>query len=201
MKSRAVHLGPERRRPQVLDTALEIAANEGIAKVTMGAIAERLGVTRPVVYDCYASRGEILAALLDREQQEVLTNIFAMLPPPKTGSVEQLFVDGFHALFTVVKARPASWSIIFSVDPDPVLNEAISRGRRQISGQVGAVMMPLFKRWQIDEPAVAGPILVEVFLGICETAVRMFLDENSDWTPEALASVVGPAAYRAVRAR
>lgn len=181
--------------------ALEIAATEGIAKVTMGAIAERLKVTRPVVYDCFASRGEILAALLEREQQEVLAAVYAMLPPPKTGSVEQLFIDGFQALFAVVKARPASWSIIFSVDPDPVLNQAISRGRHQISEQVGAVMMPLFKRWQIDELTVSGPILVEVFLGICETAVRMFLDEDSPWTPETLAGVVGPAAYRAVRAR
>jgi AcrR family transcriptional regulator len=201
VKSRAVHLGPERRRPQVLDTALEIASTEGIGKVTMGAIAERMGVTRPVVYDCFASRGEVLAALLEREQGEMLANIFAMLPPPKTGSVEQLFTDGFRALLAVVESRPASWRIIFGLDPDPALAEAISRGRQKISAQVGAVMMPLFKRWQVSNPDETGPVLVEVFLGICETAIRMFLAEGKEWTPESLAEVVGPAAYRSLRAR
>ncbi|MCE5289566.1 MAG: TetR/AcrR family transcriptional regulator [Nocardiaceae bacterium] len=201
MKSRAVHLGPERRRPLVLDTALEIASTEGIAKVTMGAIAERMGVTRPVVYDCFASRGEVLEALLARERGELLANVFGMLPPPKSGSVEQLFTDGFRALLTVVEARPASWRIIFGLDSDAALAEAISRGRQQISAQVGAVMMPLFKRWQVSNPEETGPVLVEVFLGICETAIRMFLAEGSEWTPEALAEVVGPASYRALRAR
>ena len=57
-RARAEHLGPERRRPQVLDTALEIAAEHGVANVTMALVAERMEVTRPVVYACYSGRGE-----------------------------------------------------------------------------------------------------------------------------------------------
>ncbi|MGV0743310.1 TetR/AcrR family transcriptional regulator [Mycolicibacterium sp. XJ870] len=195
---RAEHLGPERRRPQVLDTALSIAAEEGVANVTMGAIATRLGVTRPVVYACYGGRGEVLTALLERETGLVLTSLAGMLPPPRTGSVEQIFIDGFRVLLTTVRERRASWEIMFASDRDPVVAKAFTRGRAQIGSQVELVMRPLLEKWQVEDvDRVLGP-LTEVFLAIGEAAVRMMLDADQD--PEGLADVFGSAAYRAMRA-
>lgn len=202
-RNRASHLGPQRRRPQVLDTALQIAAEQGVAQVTMAAIADRMGVTRPVVYACYRRRGEVLAALLDRETELLVTRLLAMLPPRRTGSIEQLFVDGFATLLTTVRERPASWRIMFAADPDPVLSAAILRGRAQIAERIAAVMRPLMERWQVaDVDRVLAP-LTDVFLAICESAVRMSLDGDEHgrpWAPDDLAAIVGPAAYRALRA-
>ncbi len=198
-RGRAEHLGPDRRRPQVLDTALEIAAHQGLADVTMGTIARRLGVTRPVVYACYPGRGEVLAALLDRETDAVLASLLELLPPERTGSIEQLFVDGFHALHSTVRERPASWRIIFAADPDPVLTAAIVAGRERIRGQLATAMRPLLQRWQVADVDATLPMLVEVFLAICEAAVRKMLDDDGD--AELVAETFGKAAYRAVRAK
>ena len=199
-RARASHLGPERRRPQVLDAALEIAAQHGLAGVTMAAISVHMGVSRPVVYDCYPGRGEVLAGLLERETEVAVARLLAILPPLKTGSVEQMFVDGFSSLLTDVRERPASWRVVFANDPDPVLAEAIARGRAQVSAQVSVVMRPLFERWQVADVDHVLPVLTEVFVGICESAVRMLLDPASAWQPGDLADVVGRAAYRALRA-
>lgn len=198
-RARAEHLGPDRRRPQVLDTALDIAANQGLADVTMGAIAQRMGVTRPVVYACYPGRGEVLAALLDRETDEVLSSLLELLPPERTGSIEQLFVDGFRALHSTVRERPASWRIIFAADPDPVLTAAIVAGRERIRGQLATAMRPLLQRWQVADVDVTLPLLVEVFLAICEAAVRKMLDDSDDSV--LVAETFGKAAYRAMRAK
>ncbi|MFV8244290.1 TetR/AcrR family transcriptional regulator [Mycolicibacterium peregrinum] len=198
-RGRAEHLGPDRRRPQVLDTALEIAAHQGLADVTMGTIARRLGVTRPVVYACYPGRGEVLAALLDRETDAVLASLLELLPPERTGSIEQLFVDGFHALHSTVRERPASWRIIFAADPDPVLTAAIVAGRERIRGQLATAMRPLLQRWQVADVDVTLPMLVEVFLAICEAAVRKMLADDGD--AELVAETFGKAAYRAMRAK
>jgi len=201
-RNRAAHLGPERRRPQVLDTALEIAAQRGLAGVTMATVSARMGVSRPVVYDCYAGRGELLAALLVRETEVSLARLLAILPPLKSGSVEQMFVDGFRSLLADVEMRPASWRMIFGEDPDPVLSEAISRGRAAVTEKVGEVMRPLFERWQIADIDRTLPALTQIFVGICESAVRMLLDTGSPWTdnPDGLADIIGRAAYRALRA-
>lgn len=198
-RARAEHLGPDRRRPQVLDAALEIAAADGVAAVTMAAIAERMQVTRPVVYACYSGRGQVLAALLARETELLVQRLLAMLPPARTGSVEQQFVDGFSVLLTTVRERPASWHIMFTADPDPMLAAAVRRGRAQIATQVGAVMRPLLQRRQVADIDRVLPPLVEVFLAICETAVRMMLDDAAQPDPDGLAEIVGPAAYRALR--
>lgn len=199
-RARAEHLGPERRRPQVLDTALELADEQGVTNVTMAAVAERMGVTRPVVYACYSGRGELLTALLDREREWALTSMLAMLPPRRTGSVEQMFVDGCRALLVTVCERPASWRIIVAADPEPVLTAAIARGRTQIANRVATVMRPLLQRRQVEDIDRALPVLTEVFLAICESGARTMLDTQQDWTPDSLAEIVGRAAYRAVRA-
>ncbi|GAB08818.1 putative TetR family transcriptional regulator [Gordonia araii NBRC 100433] len=196
---RAEHLGPERRRPQVLDTALEIAAEHGVAQITMGAVSARLGVSRPVVYACYPGRGELLSALLERETAASLSRLQSILPPRRTGSVEQMFVDGFRSLFSDVQGRPASWRIIFADDPDPILAATIATGRADISTQTSQVMRPLFERWQVADIDRTLPVLTSVFIGICETGIRMMLDSESSWQPGALAEILGPAAYRALR--
>lgn len=199
-RTRAEHLGPERRRPRVLDTALEIAAEHGVANVTMAAVAERMAVTRPVVYACYSGRGELLSALLERERNWAISSMLGMLPPQRTGSIEQLFVDGFRALLTSVCEHPTSWRIIVAADPDPALTDTLARGRSQITGQVSSVMRPLLDRWQVENIDHVLPVLTEVFLTICETAARMMLDAAQNWTPDNLAEIVGRSAYRALRA-
>ncbi|MGH3561990.1 MAG: TetR/AcrR family transcriptional regulator [Mycobacterium sp.] len=198
-RTRAEHLGPERRRPQVLDAALQIAAENGVAGVTTAAIAERMTVTRPVVYACYRGRGEVLAALLDREAELALTSLLAALPPQQANSVEDRFVAGFRALLSTVRERPTSWRIIFAADQDPVLAAAVARGRAQLASRVNTVMRPLLQRSHTDDMGDTDRILAaltEVFLAIGEAAARMLLDVEQRWTPESRGEVVGRAADR-----
>ena len=95
-RTRAAHLGPERRRPQVLDAALKIAVGRGSHAVSMEAVAQSMGVTKPVVYACFASREELLAALLGREEQRLFSAVIAALPDrPSFDKPEHLLVEGF----------------------------------------------------------------------------------------------------------
>src|SRR5436309_1537304 len=74
-RARAAHLGPERRRPLVLDAAFEVFLERGYEGTSMDAIAEAAGVTKPVVYACYASKDELFRALFRREEERILTEI------------------------------------------------------------------------------------------------------------------------------
>ena len=100
---RAPHLGPERRRPQILDTALELVARDGVRAVHMEAVAQAMGVTKPVVYACFASREDLLNALLEREEQRLFEGVMGALPKKiSLLNPEQLMADGFCALFRAV---------------------------------------------------------------------------------------------------
>lgn len=197
-RSRAQHLGPQRRRPQVLDTALAIAAEHGVEHVTMGAVAERMRVTRPVVYACFAGRGELLSALLERESATMLHAVMAAFPTPRSGDVQGMFVDGFSAFLRTVATRPRSWRIMFAAHDDAELARTWEHGRRQVAEQVAAVLRPLLEPRRIADLDEKLPVLVELFMAMGEAAARMALQPDPRPDVERLAEIVGGAAYRTV---
>ena len=200
-RSRAAHLGPERRRPQVLDAALAIAIERGVSAVTIGAVAERLNVTRPVVYSCFADRVEVLRALLDRENDILLKEATEALPHDRPEGDEAVFVAGFQALLAAVDRRPDSWRLMMSADPDPAVAEHFQRGRAAIANQFAKLLRPTLKHWGTTDRQQKLPVLVEQFMSACEGAVRTLLRDNgNDWSPGTLGEFIGSAVYRAFRA-
>jgi AcrR family transcriptional regulator len=59
------------RREQYLAAAARIAAEQGVAMVTMEAIAAEVGVNKALLYRQFDNRGELLLALFDRETEEL----------------------------------------------------------------------------------------------------------------------------------
>lgn len=174
-------------------------AARGVAEVTIGAIAQRMGVTRPVVYACYAGRGEVLSALLQRETDAALRTLSAILSPDKTRGVRETLIEGFRGLLNTCRARPDAWRIMYASDPDPVIAAAIARGRAEAGGRMTELMRPALERWEVDDIERVLPVLTEIFLSIGESAIRMVLDTEQNWVPDELAEIVGQAAYRVYR--
>ena len=62
--SRTPYLGPEVRRPFVLEAALDLFASAGYAGTSMSRVAKRSGISKAVVYDCFpGGKAEIFDAL------------------------------------------------------------------------------------------------------------------------------------------
>ncbi|CZT37248.1 TetR/AcrR family transcriptional regulator [Rhizobium sp. 9140] len=59
----AKRLSKAERRRQLLDTALLIVREEGADRLTLGHLAVRAGVSKPVAYDHFETRSELLIAL------------------------------------------------------------------------------------------------------------------------------------------
>jgi AcrR family transcriptional regulator len=200
-RSRAAHLGPERRRPQVLDAALAIAIERGVREVTIGAVADSLNVTRPVVYSCFADRVEMLHALLDRESAILLADATEALQHGHPEGDEAVFVAGFQALLAAVDRRPDPWRLMMGADPDPAVAEHFKNNRAAIADQFANLLQPALKQWRTTSPERKLPVLVEQFMSACEGAVRTLLrDSGHDWSPGTLGEFIGSAVYRAFRA-
>lgn len=198
-RERAAHLGPERRRPLVLDAALDIAARDGVAAVTMGAIAEHLGVTRPVVYACFPDRVQLIEALIEREENFLISGVLDILPPRQTDADETVFVSGFRALLHKAASRPAAWRLLYG-NPDPAVAASFGRGRRLAIARCTALLLPTLQAWGVTDPERKLPALVELWVSAGEGAVRTLLTDESTWTPDELGAFIGAAVYRAMRA-
>ena len=55
------------RRDALLEAAVALVRTKGVQVVSMETVAERAGVSRPLVYKHFANRDEILAAAYRRE--------------------------------------------------------------------------------------------------------------------------------------
>ncbi|HEV2596901.1 TetR/AcrR family transcriptional regulator [Sphingopyxis sp.] len=62
-RSASGRLSKEERRQQLLETALVIVREEGADRLTLGHLAERAGVSKPIAYDHFATRAGLLIAL------------------------------------------------------------------------------------------------------------------------------------------
>ena len=74
-KSASRRLSNAARRRQLLDTARRIVRDEGADRLTLGHLAARAGVSKPVAYDHFGTRSELLIALyrlIDAEQADAL---------------------------------------------------------------------------------------------------------------------------------
>ncbi|MEV5648377.1 TetR family transcriptional regulator [Nocardia sp. NPDC052254] len=196
-RQRAQHLGPERRRPQVLDAALRIAVDDGVAAVTIAAIADRLEVTRPVVYACYADRVELINALIQREESYLLSGIVDTLPRRRVEADEEVFVDGFRALLETVTKRPDTWKLLYG-NPDPAVASSFGRGRRFAVERCTRRLRPTLEAWGIADAEHKLPALVELWVSAGEGAVRTLM-ASENWNPQDLGAFVGAAVYRALR--
>ncbi|WP_328406842.1 TetR/AcrR family transcriptional regulator [Nocardia sp. NBC_00403] len=197
-RQRAQHLGPERRRPQVLDTALAIAVENGIAAVTMAAIAERMNVTRPVVYACFADRVELIEALIQREESYLVGGLLEVLPARDVDAGETVFIEGFHALLEQAADRPDAWRLLYG-NPDPAVADSFGRGRKLAVERCSTLLRPTLRAWGTEDADRKLPALVELWVSAGEGAVRTLLAGEGDWDPQSLGAFVGAAVYRALR--
>lgn len=63
------------RQQSILDAALAVIAEFGLERVSMAAIAKRTGLSRPSIYQYFASREDILAELLINEMADISNEI------------------------------------------------------------------------------------------------------------------------------
>lgn len=193
-RPRAPHLGRERRRPLILDAALEVFSAHGYAGTTMQSVADAAGVTKPVVYDCFANRDELLLALLAREEQHLVITIVSALPPdPSVGTPAEHVLDGLTAFLTAVAKQPHSWRIVFGAQygAAQVVAERVRAARAFL---VESLRLTLMKSLPgVTDPDANLPVLAELLASMTEACARMIVGDTgrpTDRTPAELARTV-----------
>lgn len=140
MVKRAEYLGPERRRPLVLDAALAIFAEGGFADTSMSAIAARAGVSKAVLYDCFpGGKQEIYYALLDRGEQDFMAHMFEVLEVTNTLPLEEALREGLAAFLNWAETHALGFKIIFGEagTADPEIAKRTMRAKDRIVGKMG----------------------------------------------------------------
>ena len=197
-RTRAAHLGPERRRPQILEAARDIAVSDGIAAVTIGSVAARLEVTRPVIYACYGDREAMLDDVVDTAQKGLLEHILAALHSTSLDDdPRDAFRSGFQALLQTVRKDRETWRFVLGTITDPVIASRFGDARKIMAEASGAWIRPGVEHWwDIDDLDRKLPVLIDMFVAICESSMRWYLDHEGDADIDELSDLYATAMVR-----
>ena len=196
-RKRAAHLGPERRRPQVLDAALELFLERGYEGTSMDSVARAAGVTKPVVYACFAGKDELFRALLRREEERILAEIQAAFAASDLSDPQATLIEGFTGFLRAVAASPEVYRLIFLGEGggNTAVARRIQRGRQ---AQVDALSLLVRdwlprtgKRASDRRHDVTARLVGNAIAGLAESGARLLLSGEDGWTPETLGRELG----------
>jgi AcrR family transcriptional regulator len=190
---RAAHLGPELRRPLVLDAARAVWEEHGYRGTTMALIARQAGVSKPVLYACYDDKDQVLKALLDREEQRLIAAVQDALPQSlDLDDIDGVMQAAYEAFFTAALSNPASWRVVFEAQRiDDEIGERIVKARAMFAEQLQTLVAHYFAGQQAVLAGRESRLFAENLIALAENNAAMLLKQtDGGWTPAELASSI-----------
>jgi AcrR family transcriptional regulator len=190
-RTRAPHLGPERRRPLVLDAALKVYLQTGFEGASMDAIAAEAGVTKPVLYDCYSNKRELFAALLRREAERLQQATAASLPAEIDYEHPADTLRGsFTGFFRAVAEAPDSFrATVMAVHDglDPQVAAGVEQHRAEQHQRITALIASWLQSAGIDDSDHKSEISASAVAGIGDAFARLIVADPERYPPDEMA--------------
>jgi AcrR family transcriptional regulator len=192
-RPRAAHLGPERRRPMILDAAFGVFLEKGYEGASMEEIARRAGVSKPVVYSSFAGKDALFGELLRREEERILQAIAAAVPSElDEEDLAPAITEALCAFLEAVVASPESFKVVFlgAGGSDANITRRVQRGRERQIDQISALATGLIERAGIPDAEHQGRLHGYLFVGMAENAARALVSEPDRFEPRMLAEQI-----------
>ncbi|MDX8148973.1 TetR/AcrR family transcriptional regulator [Lentzea sp. BCCO 10_0061] len=192
----ARRLPPEQRREQLLDAALSLIP-AGFDTVTMESVAKEAQVTKPVLYDLFANRGELISALLDREAGRATEQVIAALPTDfATRSPDDAFADAVRVFVNAVVEAPDRWRLVL-LPPEGTPHEFRAQVELVRAGVLTQIedlaALGLKELGRLDD--LDSALLGHAMLALTEMSGRLVLTDPEKFTPDRLAAFVTRIAH------
>jgi AcrR family transcriptional regulator len=162
----------------------------GYDGASMAEIARRAGVSKPVVYACFASKHDLFRSLLEREQSRLLGEIAAALPARPGAEPERALRTGLTAFLEAVARSPDAYRIA-------LLGEGAAPGALTVRVRRGAPIdrvAALVEGWLRDrgetEPVEAARLAAHMLVGAAEAGARALLTEPGRYEPASMAAAM-----------
>lgn len=185
----------EQRRTQVLDAARAVFVESGYYAAGMDVIAERAGVSKPVLYQHFPSKLDLYLALLDAGLEELLeaTDTAARETPDNKLRVQRTM----RAYFAFVDNPDSAYRLVFESDlmNEPAVRIRVEAANHEIAKRIAKVISE-DTGLRPDEALLLGSGMQ----GMAQVAARGWLDHDSMlMTRDEAADLIAALAWRGIR--
>lgn len=193
MRARTSRLPRTARRAQLLEVALEVFVEQGYHSASMDEIAERAGVSKPVLYQHFPGKLDLYLALLETSCDTVIDGVKGALA--STQDNRQRVRATMELWYDYVADQGAAFRLVFESDltSDPAVREQVDRVIEESAALVAEVI-----RDDTGLPPAASHLLAVSLVGMGHVGARNWLSQDSSLTRDEAVQLVAGLAWRGI---
>ncbi len=193
-KPRGGRMPRNARRVQLLESALEVFVAQGYHAAAMDDIADRAGVSKPVLYQHFPGKLDLYLALLDQSCDTIIDACREALA--STDDNKQRVIATMHVFYDYVASAHGAFRLVFESDltNEPSVRERVDRVTRECAEAITEVI-----HTDTGLPPEQAKLLSVSLVGMAQVSARFWLDEIKSTEREQAASLVAGLAWRGIR--
>jgi AcrR family transcriptional regulator len=181
------------RRLQLLGAARDVFVAQGYHAAAMDEIAERAGVSKPVLYQHFPGKLELYLALLDESAGELVKTMSEALS--STSDNRQRVPATFKAFYDYVADAREAFRLVFESD---LSNEPAVRARVERAMYECADMVSRFIREDAGVSNEEAHLLGMALVGMAQVSARYWLTTNQAIPKDAAEQLIARLAWRGI---
>jgi AcrR family transcriptional regulator len=181
------------RRLQLLGAARDVFVAQGYHAAAMDEIAERAGVSKPVLYQHFPGKLELYLALLDESANELVKIMSEALS--STSDNRQRVPATFRAFYDYVADAGEAFRLVFESD---LSNEPAVRARVERAMYECADMVSRFIREDAGVSNEEAHLLGMALVGMAQVSARYWLSTNQAIPKDAAEQLIARLAWRGI---
>jgi AcrR family transcriptional regulator len=181
------------RRAQLLDAALEVFVASGYHAAAMDEIADRAGVSKPVLYQHFPGKLELYLALLDASCDAVVQGVRDALAA--TDDNTERVAATMQAFYTYVANEKAAFRLVFESD---LTSERAVRERVDRVTSANAAAIAEVIREDTGLPEAQSELLAVSLVGMAQVSARYLVSSDHPVEPDEAVRLVSTLAWRGI---
>ena len=192
-RPRGGRLPRQERRAQLLSSALEVFVASGYHAAAMDDIAEKAGVSKPVLYQHFPGKLDLYLALLETSCDAIIANCAAALQ--STQDNKERVAAAIDAFYEYVAADTGAFRLVFESD---LTNEPAVRGQvERVTSECANLIAEVIHE-DTGLPAPASRLLAVSLVGMAQVSARFWLSDGGGLTRAQAAELVAGLAWRGI---
>ncbi|MEV6110748.1 TetR/AcrR family transcriptional regulator [Streptomyces sp. NPDC051940] len=192
-RPRSTRLPRRARRNQLLGAAQEVFVAQGYHSAAMDDIADRAGVSKPVLYQHFPGKLELYLALLDQHCEALVKAVRGALE--STSDNKQRVATVISAYFAFVEDEGGAFRLVFESDltNEPAVRERVDKVSLDCAEAVSEVIAE-----DTDLAAEQSMMLAVGLCGMAQITARYWLSAGQNIPRDAASKLMSSLSWRGI---
>ncbi|WP_426733826.1 TetR/AcrR family transcriptional regulator [Myxococcus faecalis] len=182
------------RRVQLMEIGREVFAAKGYEPTSIEEVAQRAGVSKPIVYEHFGAKEGLYAAIMEREMDDLVARVSSSITD---GSPRRRFEGAVLAFMAYVKDEPAGFAVLTRDSPLATARRGLTRVIDDLAHRVGDVFRSEFER--AGYPSKVAPIYANALVGMVTQVGHWWAAEGKSFSTESVARHVAALGWMGLR--